>query len=273
MRLIKDIGQGDLRLIEYHENEIPDYAILSHRWGAKHEEVTYEDFERGTNKKKNGWEKIEFCRKRAAIDHLHHFWIDTCCINKESSAELTEAVNSMFRWYQNAAKCYVYMSDVSVHTIQENGPISGNSWEAAFQESEWFTRGWTLQELIAPTSVEFFSREGRQLGDKRSLEELINRTTEIPVQALRGNPLSHFSITERMLWAAKRNTTRREDKAYCLLGIFGVYIPTIYGEEDHAFARLEEAIDRSFKGKSYKVTQLRIPWSRLCSCFVLLYAS
>ena len=234
-----------MSLVEYDEEEVPHYAILSHTWGANDEEVTYKDFTEDTGGGKAGWEKIEFCRKQAAIDNLQHFWIDTCCIDKASSAELTEAVNSMFRWYHESAKCYVYLSDVSIDDFGENSDISGRFWDTTFQESRWFTRGWTLQELIAPTSVEFCSREGTRLGDKKSLEGVVSKTTGIPVQALRGNPLSGFSVTERRIWAAKRKTTRKEDEAYCLLGIFGVYIPTIYGEGDHAFVRLDEAIDRS----------------------------
>ena len=245
MRLIKDEGQGNLRLVEYRENETPRYPTLSHIWGAENEEVTYKDFLKGTNEGKAGWQKIEFCRKQAAVDGLQHFWIDTCCIDKASSAELTEAVNSMFRWYHESAKCYVYLSDVSIHDFEEHESISGRARDTTFQESRWFTRGWTLQELLAPTSVEFFSYEGTRLGDKGSFERVVSKTTGIPVQALRGNSLFSFSVAERRAWAAKRRTTRKEDEAYCLLGLFGVHLPTIYGEGDYAFVRLEEAIDRS----------------------------
>lgn len=262
MRLIKDEGHGDLHLVEYHEDQIPHYAILSHTWGVDEEEVTYNDFTKDIDKRKADWEKIEFCRQQAAVDDLQHFWIDTCCIDKASSAELTEAVNSMFRWYHDAAKCYVYLSDVPMHEYEENEYISGRPWEATFQGSRWFTRGWTLQELIAPTSVEFFSREGKRLGDKRSLERLVNETTRIAVQALRGSPLSDFSAAERRAWAAERKTTRKEDEAYCLLGIFGVYISTIYGEGHHAFVRLEEAIDKSLKG-NFSINRALLPMKRV----------
>ena len=245
MRLIKAEEQGHMSLVEYDKGEVPPYAILSHTWGADNQEVTRKDFTEGTGGRKAGWGKIEFCRKQAASDGLQHFWIDTCCIDKTSSAELTEAVNSMFRWYRESAKCYVYLSDVSTPDLEGKDYISGEYGTTSFQKSRWFTRGWTLQELIAPTSVEFFSREGTRLGNKDSLEGVVSRTTGVPVQALRGSPLSGFSVTERRAWAAKRKTTRKEDEAYCLLGIFGVYIPTIYGEGDHAFVRLEEAITRS----------------------------
>ena len=151
----------------------------------------------------------------------------------------------MFRWYRNAAKCYVYLTDVSRPAL---GADVGLSWESSFRKSRWFKRGWTLQELIAPALVEFFSKEGEQLGSKRSLERHVHEVTRIPIKALRGD-LSDFSIPERMLWAEDRDTTRKEDKAYSLLGIFDIYMPLIYGEgKENAFKRLWEEIDRTSKG-------------------------
>ena len=230
MRLIKDEGQGDLRLVEYHENEIPRYATLSHTWGADNEEVTYKDFIKDTEKRKAGWEKIEFCRKQAAVDNLQHFWIDTCCIDKASSAELSEAINSMFHWYQHADKCYAYLSDVSICEHIANPHSLTTTWEDALKESRWFRRGWTLQELIAPASVEFFSREGNRLGCKRSLEQQIHNITGIAIEALRGQSPTEFTVEERFVWASSRETSRREDKAYSMLGIFDVCMPLLYGE-------------------------------------------
>jgi hypothetical protein len=122
-------------------------------------------------------------------------------------------------------------------------------WEAAFWNSRWFTRCWTLQELIAPTSVEFFSLEGERLGDKISMEQHLYKITGINIQALRGKPLSELSIAERMLWAAKRKATRKEDEAYSLFGIFDIHLPLIYGEGEKAFTRLQEEIDKSSKGE------------------------
>jgi hypothetical protein len=110
----------------------------------------------------------------------------------------------MFPWYRNAVKCYVFLSDVSAPTLDNEG--SNRVWESAFRRSRWFTRGWTLQELIAPTSVEFFSKEEAHLGGKNTLERQIHSITEIPPAALRSTPLSHFSIEERLKWAATRNT-------------------------------------------------------------------
>jgi hypothetical protein len=152
----------------------------------------------------------------------------------------------MFRWYRNAAKCYVYLSDVSTAKQSRSSGHSQLSWEPAFRKSRWFTRGWTLQELLAPVSVEFFSLEGTWLGDKRSLEPQIQQVTGIPVQVLRGDPLSHFSAEERLSWTIRRETTIEEDIVYSVLGIFDIYIPLIYGEGVvNAMRRLAEQIERS----------------------------
>ncbi|KAH7077596.1 hypothetical protein BKA63DRAFT_508568 [Paraphoma chrysanthemicola] len=153
----------------------------------------------------------------------------------------------MFRWYQNAARCYVYLSDVSDGiSSRDNEP--SRSWKLEFRRSRWFTRGWTLQELIAPSTVEFFSEEGTFFGNKQSLEQTLHEITGISLDALRGHSLSQFSKDERLAWAAKRSTKREEDTAYCLLGIFGVFMPLIYGEgRGNAMNRLEEYIDKNLK--------------------------
>src|SRR5256884_1136969 len=122
----------------------------------------------------------------------------------------------MFRWYQKAAKCYVHLSDVPTRKQKASDQLSEYTWESDFRNSRWFTRGWTLQELLAPTSVEFFSVEGQRLGDKKSLEQTLHEITGIAIQALRRSPLSRFSVDERMSWAAKRQTKREEDAAYSL---------------------------------------------------------
>ncbi|OCK73007.1 HET-domain-containing protein, partial [Lepidopterella palustris CBS 459.81] len=243
MRLLELKNHGEFSLTKDLVVNIPPYAILSHTWGEDGEEVTFTDLVDNTGKNKAGYAKIKFCGEQAAIDGLQYFWVDTCCIDKSSSAELTEAINSMFRWYHEAAKCYVYLSDVSIYDYDKTDHFS----QSAFRKSRWFTRGWTLQELIAPTSVEFFSLEGKRLGDKRSMEKQIHEITEVDVQALRGGPLSDFSVADRMLWAAKRETTREEDKAYCLLGIFNIHMPLIYGEGKNAFIRLNNEINNSSK--------------------------
>ena len=248
MRLLQLDGDGNPSLTEFFEDNIPEYAILSHRWGA--EEVTFKDLIDGTSKVKTGYDKIHFCGEQARCNGLEYFWVDTCCIDKSSSTELSEAINSMFRWYQKAARCYVYLSDVSKGDRKASDTSTECTWESAFRASKWFTRGWTLQELLAPRSVEFFSWEGKELGNKRTLEQQIYEITGIPTTALREYPLSQFDVDERFSWAQSRQTTRREDKAYSLFGIFDVQMPLLYGEgEVKAFQRLREAIDKPFKGK------------------------
>jgi hypothetical protein len=235
MRLLHFQGDGELSLVEYVGKDIPQYAILSHTWGADQEEVNFRDIIKHSGKSKTGYKKLHFCRKQAANDGLQFFWIDTCCIDKSSSAELSEAINSMFRWYHKAARCYAYLSDVSTGSSQNNQSI---------QQSRWFRRGWTLQELIAPTSVEFFSVEGYRLGDKQSLQQTLCEITGIPVKALQGSPLSQFPVNERMSWAERRETKREEDAAYSLLGIFDIHMPLIYGEgREKAFSRLRREIE------------------------------
>lgn len=160
----------------------------------------------------------------------------------------------MYRWYHDAVKCYAYLADVSSRKRDCNGNTL-HTWESSFRSSRWFTRGWTLQELLAPRIVEFFSQEKDLLGDKTTLLVHIRDITGIPEPALKGVPPSHFSISERMEWALDRQTKKKEDKAYCLLGIFNVYIPLIYGEQDHAFVRLQEEIDKRF-GMTYSTVSL-----------------
>lgn len=250
MRLLKSDSRGKLSLTDDLDHTTYPYAILSHTWGPLHSEVLYSDIQFPSDKNKEGFEKIQFCAKQAGIHGLTYFWVDTCCIDKTNNNELSEAINSMFRWYRNADRCYVYLHDVSYVSADLN--VAERIWEPAFRRSRWFTRGWTLQELIAPASVEFYSREWTRLGDKISLESLIHEITTIPIAALRGTPLSHFSLDERLRWAANRQTTKEEDRAYCLLGIFETYLPLIYGEKENAFVRLKREIGISTTGEQHE---------------------
>ncbi|KAK0626411.1 hypothetical protein B0T14DRAFT_534566 [Immersiella caudata] len=247
MRLLERDDTGEFFLTnDYLPNSgIPPYAILSHRWG--NEEVLFRDFMDGTAKNKAGYAKIRFCGEQAWRDGLKFFWVDTCCIDKSNNTELQEAINSMFRWYRDATKCYAYLGDVSATT---NNAEDKSIWESAFRASSWFTRGWTLQELVAPASVEFFSKEGVRLGNRTTLERVIHDVTEIPLKALQGGSLSDFSVHERMAWIEKRETTREEDRAYSLFGIFDVQLPLLYGEgELKAFRRLWEEIIKTSNAK------------------------
>jgi tetratricopeptide (TPR) repeat protein len=236
MRLLHFHSSGRLALTDFTGRPIPPYAILSHRWGDF--EVLFEDLGNDNYKTKKGYRKIEFCAERAAQDQLEYFWIDTCCIDKWNLRERSRAINSMFRWYKEATRCYVFLPDVSVSTEEEVHQQS--AWEASFRASEWFTRGWTLQELIAPASVEFFTSEGWRIGDKRSLEKLIHEITSIPDKALQNGSLTEFSAADRIGWAKNRKATEEEDNAYCLLGILGIHMPSSYGEgKEKALTRLQ----------------------------------
>lgn len=256
MRLLRLQGPGEFRLTDdLSDDSIPPYAILSHTWGS--EEVIFEELSEGTGKTKAGFSKIEFCGKQAFQDGLQHFWVDTCCIKKSSDAEVTRAINSMFRWYQAAAKCYVYLSDVSAKRDDGQRSLSTSTWLPAFAGSKWFTRGWTLQELLAPASVEFFSKEGIRLGDKISLRESIGAITGIPLPALQGH-LDRCSIRQRVSWVHNRTTKEKEDKVYCLLGLCGVFMPVLYSEgEGNALRRLRQEV------ASARKPQVEKKWSKL----------
>lgn len=250
MRLLERKNKDEFSLTEDFICNIPAYVILSHTWGTNNQEVTFKDMNEGSEKSKAGYHKIQFCGEQAARDGYRYFWVDTCCIDKSNNAELSEALNSMYRWYQHAAKCYVYLADVSIQdpNLVNGASISRNE---AFRKSRWFTRGWTLQELIAPKSIQFFSLEGQFLGDRKLLERQIHEITGIAIMALQGTTLSEFSVKERFSWAKARETTKQEDKVYSLLGIFGIFLPLIYGEgQDHAFRRLEEEIAKTVPSKA-----------------------
>ncbi|KAI1317875.1 hypothetical protein F5Y16DRAFT_414554 [Xylariaceae sp. FL0255] len=252
MRLLQCDDAGNYSLTaELTPDNVPPYAILSHTWGP--DEIVYADLadKRNDWQQKAGYDKIRFCAEQARRQGLRYFWVDTCCIDKSDAIELQTAINSMFRWYCDAKICYVYLSDVSSSTATST-QNSVATWETAFQDSRWFTRGWTLQELIAPAAVEFYSREGTRLGDKKSLEPQLRDITGIPARALRGAPLSEFTTAEREAWARGRQTKYPEDMAYSLLGIFDVNIPLIYGEgRQNAERRLREEVEKAVRGAQH----------------------
>jgi hypothetical protein len=226
---------------DFSEKNIPPYAILSHTW--LDDEFLFEDLVNDTGKNKAGYKKILFCGEQAARDHIQYFWVDTCCIDKWNLRELSNAINSMFQWYKNATQCYVFLSDISTPKIYAQ--LHQSEWEASFRNSRWFTRGWTLQELIAPVSIEFFSSDRQRLGNKESLEQLLHEITHILVEALQGGFLDIFSISERKAWMVGRETEQEEDMAYSLIGIFDVSMEFRYGEgKERVLSRLEEAIKK-----------------------------
>ncbi|PSN64889.1 HET-domain-containing protein [Corynespora cassiicola Philippines] len=252
MRLLYTTGEGRLEWTDdLIGDKIPSYAILSHTWGEQ--EATFKDLQHYSHieevdeKVKEGYRKIFFCAQQAKRDHLSYFWVDTCCIDKTNSQELQEAINSMFDWYKKAKKCYVYLSDVEFNPPDADRELS-RRWKPAFRKSRWFTRGWTLQELLAPASVAFYSKEGDLLGDKQSLKGTIHEITGVPMEALQGSPLSDFSVAERFSWTKDRETTREEDGAYCLLGIFGICMTLRYTEgKDRAIKRLRQKVQKPMK--------------------------
>ncbi|KAF4807356.1 Vegetative incompatibility protein HET-E-1 [Colletotrichum siamense] len=236
---------------EFSGTRIPkSYAILSHRW--EDDEVIYQDLRTPEiSTQKAGWRKIEnFCR--VALDNGYEYiWIDTCCINKEDLTELTEAINSMFKWYANSAVCYTHLSDITLGQ--------------PFEESLWFSRGWTLQELIAPSRMEFFDKDWKRIGTRFELREAIQKRTRVVEEILDETSetrnintlLARNSVARRMSWAAGRTTTREEDRAYSLLGIFSVNMPLLYGEGSRAFVRLQEEIAKESNDLSL------LAWTRL----------
>ncbi|KAF2033038.1 hypothetical protein EK21DRAFT_98596 [Setomelanomma holmii] len=205
---------------------------------ALHAEVTFADLAEGNGKHKPGYKKIIFCGKQAQQDGLQYFWVDTCCIDKSDKAELSMAIQFMFRWYQNATKCYVYLSDGSTKKRKAGDPFIEFTWEPAFRSSRWFTRGWTLQELLAPSIVEFFSQEWEKLGDRKSLKSLIRKITSIPYEVLDGGPLSRFSIDDRLQWKDGRATKREED----LAPLYGESAASAFGRLMGEIHKLERCI-------------------------------
>ncbi|KAL5372496.1 hypothetical protein DPSP01_013458 [Paraphaeosphaeria sporulosa] len=294
MRLLQYSEIGELSIHSFDDSPIPSYAILSHTWGEDGDEVTFADLETDRGRTKPGYEKIVFCGKQARHDGLQYFWIDTCCINKADKAELAFAIRSMFRWYRNAARCYVYLSDVSKQPVAVDRGHSDSRWliwiwmlpvlcsllgwcnstfhrflysrhisyssaggdavysqqrpEPTLRSSRWFSRGWTLQELLAPSTVEFYSREGIKLGDKLSLAEDLCKATGIPTSALQGKPLSDFRVDERIEWSEHRTTKIPTDRAYSLMGILGVSLSPIYGESPaEAMRRVTDEVEKQNK--------------------------
>lgn len=251
-----------LEVVLVREDAIPPYAILSHTWGPN--EVSLQDMNgfRAKTKQRNreGFKKIIGAAKLAASHTYRWIWIDTCCIDKTSSAELSEAINSMYRWYENARVCYAYIEDSPTDQHEANSNLEAHPDTWTLQNARWATRGWTLQELIAPKEVRFYSKEWKFMGDKRdpSVHNTLMRATGIEAGVLLGQiTVAEVSVANRMKWASKRLTTRPEDMAYCLMGLFGVNMPLLYGEgRVRAFIRLQEQILKTTDDQSIFAWQL-----------------
>ncbi|KAI8948231.1 hypothetical protein F4801DRAFT_581651 [Xylaria longipes] len=267
------LSVSKVRLINVHTKSLedfiddtkptPPYAILSHTWGPDHEEISFQDLQADEMKTGPGREKFEACCAHAILDDLSYAWMDTCCIDKTNSTELSEgelrtryfrgsyrqdlrSINSMFKWYKNARLCYAYLCDVdSTKDAFES--------QSTFWKSRWFRRGWTLQELIAPEILRFYDGNWRAIGHKRDPQVVaaLVQITHIPRVFLLGIvPTNEASVAQRMSWAANRVTKRTEDLAYSLLGIFGITMPMVYGEGDKSFLRLQEVIARHINDDS-----------------------
>lgn len=242
-------------LHEFVGDAIPPYAALSHTWET--DEITFQDITNGHSyrESKKGWAKVIKCCQQAVEDALEFVWIDTCCIDKSNSNELQEAINSMFKWYEMSIECYVYISDFS-HPGLNAEPQEKQSALQDYMRARWFTRGWTLQELLAPPSVRFFDSTWLEFGDKISLREQISEATGISQEVLVDSvidihrAMNSTSIAQRMSWASRRTTTKEEDMAYCLLGIFDANMPLLYGEGPKAFQRLQEEIMKRLDDQS-----------------------
>ena len=228
---------------EFFDSHVPRYAILSHTW--EQGEILFHDMSNLPDaSKKYGFKKLRSACTLAKSQNYEWIWVDTCCIDKSSSAELTEAINSMFRYYQDAGICYAYLSDVEFSTEEDL--------KVLIRKSRWFTRGWTLQELLAPAKLEFYTSRWQKIGHKAEpdLADLVSQVTGIDMHTLMGGNIMGVCIARRMHWASTRQTTRVEDRAYSLLGIFNVNMPIIYGEGKKAFRRLQEEILKSSDDQS-----------------------
>ncbi|KIM63845.1 hypothetical protein SCLCIDRAFT_116621, partial [Scleroderma citrinum Foug A] len=244
------------KVLEFGDDEVTEYAILSHRWIEQ--EVDYNEIvelakmveeERTEIRQRGGYQKIIQSCEQAKKDGYKWLWVDTCCIDKRSSAELSEAINSMYRWYENSRICYAYLHDVHGSSFpiardHERYPKS-KGWP------EWFSRGWTLQEMIAPRDVQFFNKDWHSIGDKRSLSPNLEAITRVPQDILKeGLSANRPCVAQIMSWAAYRATTRVEDRAYSLMGLLDVNMPMLYGEGKKAFHRLQLEIIRTSNDQS-----------------------
>jgi hypothetical protein len=248
------LDSNTMKLREFIKEDIYTlkYAVLSHTWGEDKVGIWDMKAENSHYVNKQGFLKIKYCCEQAKKDKINWVWIDTCCIDRFSSVELSEAINSMFRLYSCAEVCYAYIFDIP-DDLARNATADNSTLESQFKGCKWFRRGWTLQELLAPKSVLFYSQGWVGFGNRDHWKTQISDVTGINEDALGGDikKLKSFSIAQRMCWTSGRTTTRPEDIAYCLLGIFDVNMPLLYGEGGKkAFFRLQEEIMKNSDDQS-----------------------
>ena len=247
--------------LQYFSAPPAEYAILSHVWTNR--ELSFQEAQRYTGESPslgaNGG-KVQAACRYAVSEGFEWLWVDTCCIDKTNSNDLSEAINCMYSWYASATVCYAYLADVP--TVRRTADYA-----SSFVKSKWHTRGWTLQELIAPAEVRFLSAQWKYIGNKALLAPLLQQITGIPDHILEHGDLSSTSLAERLSWASQRSTTRQEDEAYCLMGLFNVNIPVIYGEGRRAFRRLQEEIVRTSPDQTlFAWGRPMAPSSTICLC-------
>lgn len=250
------VNTATLTLEQFFGEQAPPYVILSHTWGDG--ELTFQEFQQAHNHsavtditRKAGYLKISAACQQAQLNGYQYAWVDTCCIDKTSSAELNEGINSMFGWYRRSQVCYSLLSDIFWTSEEIDRNFEG--FVEAFRQSRWFTRGWCLQELLAPRHIRFFNANWHEIGTKTSLLQIISQFTGIPQAVLTSPPqkdVYEYPVATRISWIARRRTTREEDMAYSLLGILGINMPMLYGEGKGAFRRLQEEIIRKYNDLS-----------------------
>ncbi|KAK7999489.1 heterokaryon incompatibility protein-domain-containing protein [Apiospora arundinis] len=293
MRLLKT---DQYKLVEANDiHTLPQYAILSHTWISPKDEITYQDFKQRKSDiendifKQKGWAKLRKYCDRAARDGWEWAWMDTCCIDKTNPADTQEAINAMFRWYQRAGICYAYLDDVDINSdtsypvpegcdlddiaghdnVADPRSDSHKALRESLINSKWFTRGWTLQELLAPPYLVFVDRAWRRIGTRESWSDEIREASRIEARHLTHfipTDFSSCSIAMRFSWASGRHTTVEEDETYSLLGLFGISLPLIYGEGRwRAFNRLQRELITVYNDDSIFAWKLKPSSNELSS--------
>ncbi|ETS81755.1 hypothetical protein PFICI_06757 [Pestalotiopsis fici W106-1] len=246
MRLIdakRMIDRDEILLVDKTKLHEEPYAILSHTWGRQDlvwkpdgtqvrgawghddDEILFADIGEDDTKqlKPDAWKKILKACEVAQDQKCDYLWVDTCCINQQNPAEVVDSINAMFYWYQQSKVCLAYLADLEAESVRGQG-------EEELKACRWFGRGWTLQELIAPKKVEFYNENWKNIGSRTMLSDILSQITGINWRVLTGDKsYLSFTVAERMKWAAQRKTTRPEDRAYSLLGLFDVHMSKLYG--------------------------------------------